>query len=521
MNKRQKLVQQRFLDNEEAIIKQLRTIYGESLSDIGKKAKKLQDDIEELDKLAKLSLSDEEMAELLTRKRSKVYQRQYQEALHKQVSDILDQMQAREFSSISDYLNTCYEDGFIGTLYDLQGQGIPLVMPINQESMVRAVQLDSKISKGLYSRLGEDVGMLKKKIASEVSRGIATGANYRQIAKQLELKSNIGYNNAVRIARTEGHRIQVQAGMDACYKAQEMGADVVKQWDATLDSSTRESHQAVDGQIREIDEKFSNGLMFPGDPSGGAAEVINCRCALLQRARWALDEDELETLQDRANYFGLDKTQDFEDFKQNYIEKSNLLPLDETVKITKKDGERTNSSVNRDFVNSKEYHDKFEGLTKHKAVNESIYQEAMRMLEHRDGTPFEDMVLIDARTGKFIVGNMDSKVVGRTGLTKKQFSILSKHKGDAIIVHNHPNSSRISYKDILTMHRNENISAIVAVGHDGSIQIVSALDRKIPIDKLWEMVYNDNVGVYGDKKLAEHKALTTLYDLGIFKSESR
>lgn len=248
-----------------------------------------------------------------------MYQKQYQEALKTQVSSILDQMHVEEFKTVSEYLQKCYEDGFVGTMYDLHGQGIPLCFPLDQESMVRAVQLDSKISKGLYSRLGEDVSMLKKKITAQVSRGISTGMSFQQVAQQLSAYTNIGYNNAVRIARTEGHRIQVQSGMDACYKAKEKGADVVKQWDATLDGATRESHVAVDGEIRELDEKFSNGLMFPGDPSGGAAEVVNCRCALLQRARWALDDAELQTLKERAEYFGLDKADTFDDFKKNYL----------------------------------------------------------------------------------------------------------------------------------------------------------------------------------------------------------
>ena len=30
-----------------------------------------------------------------------------------------------------------------------------------------------------------------------------------------------------------------------------------------------------------VDQVFSNGLMFPGDPEGDAGEVINCRCHLM------------------------------------------------------------------------------------------------------------------------------------------------------------------------------------------------------------------------------------------------
>lgn len=319
MNKRQKLVQEAFLDNEEAVIKRLKQVYNQSLKDITAKTKELQDQINTLDALEGMTSDPDELAKLMSMKQSKVYQKQYQDALKKQVSSILDNMQVEEFKTVSEYLNKCYEEGFLGTMYDLHGQGIPLIMPMDQEAMVRAVQLDSKIKEGYYQRLGEDVSLLKKKITAQVSRGISTGMSFQQVAKGLADYTNIGFNNAVRIARTEGHRIQVQSGMDACYKAKEKGADVVKQWDSTLDGSTRESHQKVDGEIRELDEPFSNKLMFPGDPSGGAAEVINCRCALLQRARWALDDEELDTLKERAEYFGLDKAENFEEFKRIYL----------------------------------------------------------------------------------------------------------------------------------------------------------------------------------------------------------
>ena len=338
MNRRQRLVQQQFLNDEKKVINRLKQVYNQSLKDINGKIANLDTSIARLQKayadIGEDGIGDLAVAVLGSRKnftpeeaketlqsmiQSKVYQKKYQEALQKQVGGILDKMHLGNYEAITDYLDECYENGFIGTMFDLQGQGIPLCFPLDQEAMVRAVQLDSKISHGLYNRLGEDVALLKRRITAEVSRGISSGMSYQQVAQQLAAKTNIGFYNAVRIARTEGHRVQVQGGMDACYKAKEKGADVVKQWDSTLDARTRDSHARLDGEVRELDEKFSNGLRFPGDPHGAAAEVINCRCSLLQRARAAMDESELATLQNRAAYFGLDKADTFQDYKKKYL----------------------------------------------------------------------------------------------------------------------------------------------------------------------------------------------------------
>lgn len=319
MNRRQKLVQKQFLNNEKAVIEQLDDIYSKSLNDITDKIKNLEFKIGELqEQYDWMDDTDPNKAKIKSQIQSKIYQKQYQQQLHKQVDDILNKMHTRECLTVSDYLDECYTDGFIGSFYDMQGQGVPLIMPIDQEAMVRAVQLESKISKGLYTKLGEDVAELKKKITAQVSRGISTGMSYSQVAIQLAGNTRIGYNKAVRIVRTEGHRIQTTATMDAMHAAKSKGADLVKQWDATLDGNTRESHQQVDGEIRELDKPFSNGLMFPGDPSGGPGEVINCRCALLQRARWAV-EDEDEVIR-RDNETGeLIKCKNYAEFKEKYL----------------------------------------------------------------------------------------------------------------------------------------------------------------------------------------------------------
>ncbi len=308
------------MDSEKAVIAALEKQYAQALRDIGEKIKLFQADIDLLDEaLSQDGLDDATKAMLQSRKQSKIYQQQYQKALQAQIGGILDKMQGDNYASIDKYLKECYETGFIGTMYSIAGQGIPIIAPINQAAAVKAILTDSKIVKGFYDRLGVDTAMLKKTISQEISRGIASGLSYSDIARNIDNASGSGLYNAKRITRTEGHRIQQTSARDAQYAAKAKGADVVKQWDAALDARTRDSHARVDGEIREIDEKFSNGLMFPGDPSGSAAEVINCRCTSDTRARWALDESELATLKERAEYFGLDKTDNFEDYKKKYL----------------------------------------------------------------------------------------------------------------------------------------------------------------------------------------------------------
>lgn len=309
MNKRQKEVLQHQFDSEKAVLERLEKQYQAALNDINRKIRILQSD---------------EMTQ------SRIYRLEYQKALKKQVEAILEKLHGDEFTTIQEYLSASYTDAFIGTMYDIAGQGIPLIIPLDQAAAVTAILTDSKISEGLYTALGVDTGNLKKAISAEVTRGIASGMAYNDIARNISNVSKAPLSRAKTIVRTEGHRIQQKSTKDAQQEAKSKGADVVKQWDATLDGKTRPSHKKVDGEIRELDEKFSNGLDYPGDPGGKAGDVVNCRCVSLTRAKWALDEDELKTLKERAAFFELDKAKTFEDFKTKY------LPASEQVAKAKK-----------------------------------------------------------------------------------------------------------------------------------------------------------------------------------------
>lgn len=90
MKYREKIVQIEFLDDEERVIRRLQAVYNQSLKYITQKANALQEEIYKIqDKYN--SIEDEQERETLkSMERSKVYQKQYQDALKAQVNSILD-----------------------------------------------------------------------------------------------------------------------------------------------------------------------------------------------------------------------------------------------------------------------------------------------------------------------------------------------------------------------------------------------------------------------------------------------
>jgi hypothetical protein len=89
------------------------------------------------------------------------------------------------------------------------------------------------------------------------------------------------------IARTESIDALRAGHHEALRQATEAGEvaddDVTREWDATGDARTRETHVAADGQKRQGDVPFDVGgyqMRYPGDSSLGAPaeERVQCRC---------------------------------------------------------------------------------------------------------------------------------------------------------------------------------------------------------------------------------------------------
>ena len=256
---------------------------------------------------------------------------EYQRMLKAEVQAALDKLHADEYKTITDYLEDSYTDGFVGTMYCLHNQSIPLILPIDRNKMLKAISVDTKLTSPLYQLLGLDLTKLKTTISDEITRGIASGLMYGDIARNISNATSIPFKRAKVIVRTESGRIQEQATMDAAHQAAEKGADTVKQWSAIRDVRTRDTHRLLDGQIRELKEDFTVHGKHAQHPHGfgDPAEDCNCRCTVLIRARAALDEDELKRLQDIASKHGLmmedskkygkAKAKDFADFKKKYL----------------------------------------------------------------------------------------------------------------------------------------------------------------------------------------------------------
>ena len=280
MNKYEKQVNKILLKHEEKILKNLEIAYSKALADIKKTIKELKQSISQLKETgAKQSLIN-----------SKIYQLEYQELLKTQINASLDLLSQKNITNVTEFLQKMYKDSYLGNIFNLQAfYEIPIYAPINAKQLVKAIMTDTaglKFSERLYV----DIDNLKKQVIAEISRGIAQGNSYIEIARNISKIAQISFNNAYRIARTEGGRISSQAQLDSMQESINEGADLLKRWDSTLDIKTRQTHLELDGQIVEYNEYFRSnvGEVFAPHHFGIANQDINCRCRLSSIPRWDL-----------------------------------------------------------------------------------------------------------------------------------------------------------------------------------------------------------------------------------------
>lgn len=137
------------------------------------------------------------------------------------------------------------------------------------EQVAVGVNTASEIIRDVIAR-GEDEGLPLDRIAEDVRK---TYAEQRQGWVSRIVTTNV-----------------VGAMNEASVMAAGSAGSRTKQWLAAHDMRVRPTHVQADGQVVPLGDRFELGgfdshpastLGYPGDPSGPAHEVINCRCTLL------------------------------------------------------------------------------------------------------------------------------------------------------------------------------------------------------------------------------------------------
>lgn len=182
-----------------------------------------------------------------------------------------------------------YTEAFYGYQWSAnQAIGIDLTWGILPVDAIRASVFSEYSGLTLIKTFRKNATQELSQIQAAITRGIATGLGYAKTAEQMKGAFNKGFSDAIRVVRTEAGRNYTEGHLKAHDDAIELGIDVVKIWDATLDQRTRSAHGSLDGKEEDEQGNFrsSAGGYGPGPHlMNNASDDINCRCVVVDQIR--------------------------------------------------------------------------------------------------------------------------------------------------------------------------------------------------------------------------------------------
>ena len=217
--------------------------------------------------------------------------------LESQIRDILNRKNLEIGELIETLTAEQYEEAFYRMAWSFdEGTGISWDWGLIPEEAVEEIARSplDKLFRSAAVQNARDGAFerIRRDLELALIRGDSFQTLARRIAKSIGIdKTGNGYAygqrglaaKAMTIARTEGMRA-LNAGHRRAYdKAEQNGIPLTIFWDATLDSRTRPSHGALDGQRKDNEHdgwyvpELGTYVKGPGE-SGVASFDINCRC---------------------------------------------------------------------------------------------------------------------------------------------------------------------------------------------------------------------------------------------------
>lgn len=152
---------------------------------------------------------------------------------------------------------------------------------LNQDTVLRLIKDSPAVLPKAKAKIAKNKQWNTPKLRSALTHAIVQGDSIPKLSKKVDEICGSNKAIATRNARTMMTGARNAGTLAAYVRAEQNGMHIQKQWMAALDERTRVSHRHLDGEIKPVNEKFSNGLMHPGDTEGRPAEVYNCRCTMV------------------------------------------------------------------------------------------------------------------------------------------------------------------------------------------------------------------------------------------------
>jgi SPP1 gp7 family putative phage head morphogenesis protein len=183
--------------------------------------------------------------------RSAVWRIDRQRALHFSLEAEMLALAASQEGATAERLSRIFPEALDRTSYDIQ-KGLGLFISYAHPSTQYLEQILREPWNGAnYSeRIWDGADKLQRALNGVVTKGLLTGQSIAQMAQEIENRMHAGYNNAVRLVRTETTYIANQAIL-AAYKAHGVEKYL---YVAILDKLTSEVCRDLDGQVFRVDE---------------------------------------------------------------------------------------------------------------------------------------------------------------------------------------------------------------------------------------------------------------------------
>ena len=363
----------------------------------------------------------------------------------------------------------------------------------NSEDTDTLFKPDPKVSSRLKRYKFEASEKTKARVTEDINNILGEayreGWGPRHVGEKIQERFNqlSGYE-ARRIAQTELNTTRNMVQYNRL-KDDEMPYKI---WHSAHDARTRKSHLDVDEEIVPIDEKFSNGLMYPGDKSGPIREWVNCRCS---HAAFVMPLG-----YEAPSFFPFresDLVKVGSSVSSSYIpELRERLGLVEGIvqgAVTERERQRVREDSTAEFTNPA-------NLNKQQAQSLIDYQSKHQKHKIEYGN------LMDIETGKSLYGE---DIKGK----KNGVKVPRPRGGNYGLLHNHPSESTFSGSDIKNMLEHEGQMQCYAVSPNGKYHVATLTkqgqymkNQGIPESVLYEYLYGlDRIAREVSKELMDTK----------------